>query len=205
MKVAPDAKTAISAEQRYRVVLQRLSLGRLWKPFYSPRINGLLLINGLPFFCVPVFQVLTRAPLNPFSWLVWSEPRFASKSRHVFQPRIIFITTSLAESDTACFSSLLVAHTYVPVLQAQEAEFEQKLSEKVAELKANALDMEAKVREREVLEARHAEKLQVRACFLFIFCILFATITDFPLDIRQVSGVYVVFNHNFKPMTSFRK
>lgn len=47
--------------------------------------------------------------------------------------------------------------------QAQAAQFESQLAERVKELKANALAMEATARERDQLEARNTERLQVRA------------------------------------------
>lgn len=73
---------------------------------------------------------------------------------------------STASSEECC-SGVYVSRPFdvaalLATQQAQAAEFERQLSEKVAEIKASALEMEAKVREREVLEARHAEKVQVR-------------------------------------------
>ena len=59
--------------------------------------------------------------------------------------------------------------------QAQAALFEQTLATRVAELKANALAREAAVREQEQLDARHAERLQVR--LVFHACCVFSVMT----------------------------
>lgn len=75
--------------------------------------------------------------------------------------------------------------------QAQAAEYEQSLAARVAELKANALAQEAAVREQEQLDARHAERLQVRSAY--ISCVLPSMFVScaFWCCCECVSAIYV--------------
>ena len=57
------------------------------------------------------------------------------------------------------------------------------------EIKASALEIEAKVRERETLEAKHADKVQVSPCVRFGWLVPLRKWLPNPMHVRLVERV----------------